>query len=151
MQSPESEGIMLEALATPRNRKLTFVFLAIFGASTVAALVVGISDNPPGIALAFVATTALVLAFVHPWRTAKKYGLFLCASILGFVVFGVLHNVFEGVAGELESLRVLQILLQVLAVVTFLVAILVCPSATLVGAVGSVMMFIRSHRRSKHH
>ena len=57
---------MLEALSTPRNRTLTFVFLAICCASAIAAVVVGISDNPPGILLAFGAATALILAFVHP-------------------------------------------------------------------------------------
>jgi len=138
---------MLDALRTSRNRTLTFILLAIFFALAASALVVGISDNPPGIALAFGAATALVLAFVHPWRTAKQFGLFLIASILGFVVFGILHNVFHGVAGEVESVRTLQILLQGLGVAAFLIAVLICPPAILVGAIGSVIMFIRNRRR----
>ncbi len=138
---------MLEALSTPRNRTLTFVFLAICCATAAGAAVVGISDNPPGIFLAFGAATALILAFVHPWRTAKQFGLFLCASVAGFVIFGILHNVFEGVAGEVDSMRALQVLLQGLGVAAFLLALLICPPAILVGAVGSVVMFIRNRRR----
>ena len=138
---------MLEALSASRNRTLTFVFLAICCASAAAAVVVGISDNPPGIFLAFGAATAVILAFVHPWRTAKQFGLFLCASVAGFVIFGILHNVFEGVAGEVDSMRALQVLLQGLGVAAFLLALLICPPAILVGAVGSVVMFIRNRRR----
>ena len=138
---------MLEALSTPRNRTLTFVFLAICCASATAAVVVGISDNPPGILLAFGAATALILAFVHPWRTAKQFGLFLCASVGCFVMFGILHNVFEGVAGEVAGMRALQVLLQGLGVAAFLLAVLICPPAILVGAVGSVVMFIRNRCR----
>ncbi len=138
---------MLEALSNPRNRTLTFVFLAICCASATAAVVVGISDNPPGILLAFGAATALVLAFVHPWRTAKQFRLFLYASVLGLVMFAILHNVFEAVAGKAASAGALQILLQGLGVAAFLLAVLICPPAILVGAVGSVVMFIRNRRR----
>lgn len=138
---------MLKALSTPRNRTRTFILLAICCALAASALAVGISDNPPGIALAFGAATALVLAFVHPWRTAKQFGLFLIASILGFVVFAILHNVFHGVAGEVESARTLQILLQGLGVAAFFIALLICPPAVLVGAIGWVAMFIRNRRR----
>jgi len=140
---------MFKALATPRNRKLTFAFLAIFSTAAVAALVVGIADNLPGIALAFIATTALVLAFVHPWRTTMQFCRFLGVSILGLVVCSILHNIFEGVAGELGNIHALQFLLHGLGVVAFLVAILICPSAILVGAVGSVTMFIRNHIQSR--
>lgn len=135
---------MPEALSTPRNLTLTLVFLAICCAFAAAAVVVGISDNPPGILLAFGAAAALVLAFVHPWRTAKKFVLFSCASVLGFVIFAILHNVFYALASRAASVGVLQSLLQGLDVAAFLLAVLICPPAILVGAVGSVVMFIRN-------
>jgi hypothetical protein len=138
---------MLEALSNPRNRTLTFVFLAICCASATVAIIVGISDNPPGIFLAFGAATAFVLAFVHPWRTAKKFRLLLYASVLSFVILGILHNVFEGVASTIEGAGALQILLQGLGVTAFLIAVLICPPAILVGVVGSIVMFIRNRRR----
>ena len=137
---------MLEALSTPRNRNLTLVFLAICCASATTAVVVGVSDNPPGILLAFGAVTALVLAFVHPWRTGKQFGLFLVASALGFVIFGILHNVFYALASKAGT-GALQSLLQGLSVAAFLLAVLICPPAILVGSVGSVVMFIRNRRR----
>lgn len=138
---------MLEALSTSRNRTRTFILLAICCVLAASALAVGVSDNPPGILLAYCAATALVLAFVHPWRTARQFMRLFCASVLGFVVFAILHNVCEGVADEAASVRVLQIVLQSLAVATFLLAVMICPPAILVGAIGSVAMFIRNRRR----
>ena len=75
---------MIVALSTPRNRKVTVVFLAIAAALAAAAGLVGISDNPPGILLAYGAAAALVLAFVHPWRTSRQFRYLLYGSFLGF-------------------------------------------------------------------
>jgi len=138
---------MLEALSNPRDRTRTLVFLAIFGALATAAVIVGIEDNPPGILLAFGSATALVLAVIHPWRTAKQFRLLLYASVLGFVMSAILHNVFEGLASKTEVGGTFQILLQGIGVAAFLLAVLICPPAILVGSVGSVVMFIRNRRR----
>ncbi|MBU1699544.1 MAG: hypothetical protein KJ970_13430 [Candidatus Eisenbacteria bacterium] len=137
---------MLEAFSTPHNRTLTFVFLAICCASVVAAGVVGISDNLPGILLAFGGAAALILAFVHPWRTARQFRLLLLVSVISFVVLAVLHNVFEAVAGMTEIVGAIKILLQGLSIAAFLLAVLVCPPAIMVSAVGSIVMAPRNHR-----
>lgn len=139
---------MINALSTHHNRTLTVIFLVICYAAVIAAGVIGIEDNAAGILCAFIAAVALVLAFVHPWRTSKQFGLLLLGAVLCFVIFAILHNVFHGVAGSMEGAQVLQKLLEGLGVVTFLLAILVCPPAAIVGLVGSVAMFVRNHRRS---
>lgn len=139
---------MLEALSTPRNRTRTYVFLAAGCSCALAAAIVGIDDNPPGIILAFVAVAALVLAVAHPWRTAGKYGRLLILSLLGFVVFAVLHNVLYGLAGSWVPPGFLRSLVQVLSVLAFLLAILFCPPAALVGGVGSLVLLVRGRRRT---
>jgi hypothetical protein len=78
---------MISAISTPHNRKMTLILLAICGLLAITAATIGIDDNPPGILLAFLAATAFVLAFVHPWRTAKKFMFLLLASVLGFVLY----------------------------------------------------------------
>jgi len=119
----------------------------ICGLSAIAAAAVGIDDNPPGILLAFLAATAFVLAFVHPWRTARQFRFLLYASILGLALFAILNNVFAAVAHNSATPGALQNLLQGLAVAAFFLATLICPAAFIVGAVGSLAMFIRSRRR----
>jgi len=139
---------MIIAISTPRNRTRTLILLAMAGLLAIAAAALGISDNPPGILFAYLAATAFVLAFVHPWRTTRQFMFLLCASVLGFAIFALLNNFFAAVAHNQETPGALQYLLQGLAVAAIILATLICPAAFIVGAVGWVAMFIRSRRRS---
>jgi hypothetical protein len=142
---------MIKALTTHHNRRLSVIFLAACCASAIVAAVIGIEDNAPGILCAFIAAVALVLTFVHPWRTTKQFSLLLLGAVLCFVIFGVLHNVFHGIAGNMEDAQMFRKLLEVLSVASFFLALLVCPPAVIVGLVGSVTMLIRKyHHRTKH-
>jgi len=138
---------MIDAFSTPLTRIKTFVLLVICGLLGITATAVGIDDNPPGILLAFLAATAFVLAFTHPWRTARQFRFLLYASVLGFALFAILNNLFAAVAHNPATAGAIQILMQGLAVEAFFLAALVCPAAFIVGAVGSVAMFIRSRHR----
>ena len=139
---------MIEAFATARNRTVALVFLAVGCLAAVAAAIVGISDNPPGILLALLAAVAGVLVFVHPWRRARQFVLLFYAAGLGFAVFAVVHNVAEVVAGKV-TWAPLHLLLQALNVGAFLLAILVCPPALVVGVVGALVMLVRSRLRRR--
>ena len=138
---------MIEALSTHHNRVVTVVFLAIAAVLAAAAGIVGISDNPPGILLAYGAAAALVLAFVHPWRRSRQFRYLLYASVLGLVVFAVVHNVFEVVAGRMDGPGFVVAVLQWIGVAAFLIAVLVCPPAIIIAVVGEVVMDIRN----RHH
>ena len=138
---------MIEALSTPRKRVTTVVLLAIAAVLAAAAGIVGISDNPPGILLAYSAAAALVLAFVHPWRTSRQFRYFFYISFVGFALLVVVHNVFEVVAGRMGGPAFVVAVLQGIQVAAFLIAVLICPSALVIGAVGAVVMWIRNRRR----
>jgi hypothetical protein len=131
---------MLEAFSTPRNKSQTFVLLAICGILAFAASAVGIDDNPPGLLLAFLSAATFTVAFVHPWRASKNFRRLMYASGLGFVVFVLFHNVLNGVASSAGSSGLAHDLLSGAGVAFFLVAILLCPPAFLVGAVGAIVM-----------
>jgi len=138
---------MIEALSTSRNRRMTVVFLAIAAVLAAAAGVVGISDNPPGILLAYGAAAALILAFVHPWRASRQFRYFFYMSFVGFALLVVVHNVFEVVAGRMGGPGFVVAILQGIQVAAFLVAVLICPAALVIGAGGAVVMWIRNRRR----
>jgi hypothetical protein len=140
--------IMIAAFSTPHNRTNTFVLLAVCGLLAIAAATVGIDDNPPGVLLAFLAATAFVLAFVHPWRTAKKFVLLLLASVLGFVLYIALNIVLDTAFQNSATAGALQDLLQspVADALSVTIAML-CSASFIVGAVGAVAMFIRNRRR----
>lgn len=137
---------MLEALSTPSNRNRTIILFAICSVLAVAAATVGISDNPPGLLLMFLSASAFIVAFVHPWRASKHFQRLIYASGLGFIVFAVLHNVFEGVASKAGVSGLVHDLLSGAGVAFFLIAILLCPPGLLVGVVGAIVM----SRRGRH-
>lgn len=139
---------MIDAFSTPYNRKISLILLAICGLLAIAATVAGIDDNLPGILLAFLAATAFVLAFVHPWRIARKFMFLLLVSVLGFVLFVILNIIFDSVTQDPASSGVLQDLMRSPAIDALnMIFAVICPAAFIVGAVGSVAMFIR--RRSQ--
>ena len=130
---------MLEALSTHRNRYRSLMFFLVCVVLAGAASIVGISDNPPGIALAFLSTIAFVLMFVHPWRIVKKFRYLTYTSILGLVIAIILHNLFEGLAAKLGESGLAYRLLSGAGVAFFFIA-LICPIALLVGLVGAVIV-----------
>ena len=134
---------MLMDFAAPQHRRATLIFLVVFCLAVIASLAVGLDGNTTANVLALVAGTALVLVFVHPWRSAREFVYLLCASALGFVVLVVLHNLFDAAAGAAENLWVLPAILEVLSVAAFLAAIYVCPLAFVIGLMGAlIMLFI---------
>jgi hypothetical protein len=135
---------MLSSVATPQNRRITLLLSATAGALVLAGLLVGVSDNPPGILLMALASVAVVVAAVHPWRAPKPFVTLCLASVLGFVALVVIHNLLHGVAGLMSDGNVMRLLVQGVGVAAFLVAILVLPAAVLVGAGGALVMFIRN-------
>jgi uncharacterized membrane protein (UPF0136 family) len=135
---------MIDALSTPHNRIQTLILLVICGLLAITATAVGIDDNPPGVLLAYLAATAFVLAFVYPWRTARKFIFLFLASLLGFVLFIILDIVAQNPA----TTGALQDLLQSPAMDAFnIIFAMICFAAFIVGAVGSVVMFIRNRRQ----
>jgi len=139
----------MDAFSTPHNRIRTLILLVTCGLLAIAAAVVGINDNPPGILLAFLAAIAFVLAFVHPWRATRQFLFLFLASVLGFVLFVILNIVFDSVAQNPATSGALQNLIQSPTIDTLnLIFAMLCPAAFIVGAVGSVAMFIRNRNQT---
>ena len=141
---------MIDVFSTPRNRIMTFIFLVICGLLAIASVVVGIDDNPPGIMLAYLAATAFVLAFSHPWRTAKKFMFLLLASVLGFILFIILSMISDSIVQNPASSDTLQKLIESpVNEALSIIFTMLCSAAFLVGVVGAIIMFIRNRRQSE--
>jgi len=123
------------------------VLVAIGCVALAGALLVGISDNPPGLALIYGAAICLILAAVCRWRRPKSFLLLFALSGLGFVVFAILHNVLYAI-GEYTDMSWLKSLMEGLHVGAFLIALLVCPAGVVVGLVGWIAVLIRTRRAS---
>jgi hypothetical protein len=109
------------------RRLIILLTLAILGCVLIAmALILGIDDNLPGILLCYAGITSITFAFIHHWKKSKNYVILLVASIIGFVVFAILHNVFEAIGVE------------IIGAGFFLIAVFVCPVTFLIGLVGTL-------------
>jgi hypothetical protein len=131
-----------------RSRVSTLVLIATGVVLLAAALFIGIGDNPPGLVLTYLAITAWILALAHRWRRLKSFLILLGASLIGFPLFSVLHNVFYALGVLASEFVVLSRFLGFLDVASFILSVLICPPGALIGAAGSVVMAI-SHLRGK--
>ena len=132
-----------------KPHRLTLVLLVVGCAFLAAALVIGVGDNPPGLVLVYLAVSAWIVAFAHRWRRVKSFLILLAASLVGFPLSVVLHNVFYALAEVASDVVGLSQALGLLEVVFFLVALLVCPPGVLIGAVGSVVLALSRYRRKR--
>jgi hypothetical protein len=105
----------------------------------LTAAIMGIGDNPVGIGLVFLATIALVLAFVHPWQSPRQYVLLLCASVLALAVSVVLHNMLEDLTGNLDGSTLSGRLLVGAGGALLFIAICLCPVGIVIGAIGALV------------
>jgi hypothetical protein len=128
--------------------KGTLTLLAVTAVLTGLALWVGISDNPPGIVLLYGAGVSLVLSGTHRWRSPKRFGFLLGASGVGFVLNVLIHNFSEVGAERITHLPVLAALLTAVSVVSFLLAIIVCPMGGLVGTIGGIATLVTGRDRT---
>jgi len=141
---------MIEALSTRTNKIRTFLLLGVCGLSAITSGIVGIDDNPPGVLLAFLAAVALVLAFCHPWRTARKFMVLLLASVLGFLLFVILSILTDSILQNPASPVTLQKLIEnPVSDALALAFTMICSAALVVGAIGSLVLFLRNRHQGQ--
>ncbi len=61
------------ALWGSKRWRTTIIYIIIGAVALIAAFLVGVADNLPGLALVYVAVTAFMLALVHTWRSVKRF------------------------------------------------------------------------------
>ena len=132
----------LRTTSNKSTQRITMLLCLICFGSLIAAFIVGISGNLLGLALCYIAAISIILAFVHCWRKLKYFLILMSASLLGFVVFVVLHNAFYALGQMAANLIILSWLLEFFHAVFFIIAILVCPAGFLIGMAGSIITTI---------
>ena len=121
------------------KQRQTYIYLLLSLISIVAAMIVSIPDNPPGIILFFISSILFVLAFTYNWKKPKLYIILLISSVFGFVLFAALHNVFE-VIGK-------GTFWEIIGGFFFLLAIFLCPAGIIVGGIGSLVKLYKQKNK----
>ena len=139
----------LSQKAGNRDRRATLVLIAMGCGFLAAALLIGVNDNPPGLALVYLAVAAWILAFARRWRRVRSFVILLGVGLVGFLLSVILHNLLYALSELAADMVVLSRVLGFLGVVFFIFGVLVCPPGVLIGAVGSVVMAVRDRRRKR--
>ena len=122
-----------------RVHRTTLGFLAGAVILAVIALWVGIEDNLPGALLLFSSGLAMVLAGTHRWKDPRKFGLLFLGCVVGFFIMVVVHNFSEVGAGRISHIPALALVLSTVSVISFMLAVIVCPMGGMVGAIGGIL------------
>lgn len=128
------------------NLKMTLIFLSLSIILVIAAFIVGVEDNPPGAVLLYAGTFALILTIAHRWRKVKEFTILTVASIIGIPIFIVLHNLLEVLGEKSVDIILLYYLLTGLSVISFLMALIVCPAGLIIGISGIIVLTIKTRR-----
>ena len=86
---------------------------------------------------------ALVIVTCKQGITGKPKLFLLLAgySAVGFMLGIVLHNLFYALAIMAEQITILNTILNILEVGTFLIAVILCPIGLLVGIIGTFVLW----------
>ncbi|MBE0418368.1 MAG: hypothetical protein IBX63_11440 [Coriobacteriia bacterium] len=132
---------MLGSLQAP-HRAVTLALIVLAAILAVAAVLIGIDDNPPGIALAALSGAALVTAFVHHWRSPRRFLLLSAASLGAVVVLGALGIVSDiAVTGNRLPASVTPVVESAGSTIFIAIAFLGVPSI-LVGLIGAIVVWL---------
>ena len=132
-----------KVLFSDKNRRLTLLLLALAIIAITIGLIIGISDNPPGIIILYAGIILLIISLVYIWRKIRPFLILLVVSIVGIPVFAVLHNIFYGIAELTSEVKVLPEMLSFFDAMSFLIALIICPSAIIVGMGGALILFVK--------
>lgn len=137
---------MFESFKPPYQRT-TVILVVLAAVSAAGAVLVGIEDNPSGIALAMLAGTILVTAFVHHWRSPKRF-LTFCAISFGLIVIlvGILIATDISLTGGRVPEPVVPAVESGGNALALMVAFLAVPSL-FVGLAGALVVWLAGRRK----
>ena len=133
-----------------RKITLTLLLVGVILLVTVFGFRVGFGPNdllPTGAVLTYTAAVALVLAFVHRWRRARKFLILAAASVAGFFLFAVLENLSYALGQMAADASFGRHLGEFSHGFFFCIAVFVCPAGLFVGIVGSFVVAAVNFRK----
>jgi len=102
------------------------------------SFIIGISDNPPGIILLYIALCSLAGAWVWNWPSPREFWVLLLVSLVAFPVGVVLHNLLYALGTLVVGSRFLAGVIGFLEGFFFLVAVMVVGPTAFVALVGGI-------------
>jgi nitroreductase len=121
-----------------RIKTAQWILLSAGLVSGFISFLLGVADNPPGIALLYLALACLAAAWVWNWTAPRDFWILLVISLAAFPVGVILHNLFYALGTQVSEILILAGLLSFLEGLFFLVAVVAVGPAALVALVGGI-------------
>lgn len=121
-----------------RIKTAQWILLSAGLVSGFISFLLGVADNPPGIALLYLALACLAAAWVWNWTAPRDFWTLLFLSLAAFPVGVIAHNLFYALGTLVSEIKILAGLLSFLEVVFFLVAIMAVGPAAVVALAGGI-------------
>jgi len=80
--------------------------------------------------------------------TLKRLLILTGTSATGFFVFVFLHNIFYGLAIIANQIPILSFVMEILHIAFFIIAIFICPLGFMIGAIGTMIVFIKKKKEN---
>ena len=126
------------------QRSITLSLLSLGIILVIVAFVVGIEDNLLGILLLMFGFGSIVFAFVHSWKTPKKFLILLLVSVIGFIGSVLFHNIFDVFADMNKETMIIHNILNSFSIVFFFLGVIIFPIVALIAIGGSIIMYIKN-------
>jgi len=81
-------------------------------------------------------------------KSLKRFLILIGGSATGFFLFVLLHNLFYGLEIITSQISILSLIMEILHTVSFIIAIFVCPLGFVIGAIGTIAVFIKKKESS---
>ena len=81
-------------------------------------------------------------------KSLKRFLILIGGSATGFFLFVLLHNLFYGLEIITSQISILSLIMEILHTVSFIIAIFVCPLGFVIGAIGTIVVFIKKKESS---
>jgi len=127
---------LMKTLARIKTAQWILITAAL--ANGLTAYLLGVADNPPGIALLYLALACLAAAWVWNWTAPRDFWILLGISLAAFPIGVIAHNLFYALGTLVSEIKVLAGLLSFLEGFFFLIAVVAVGPAALVSLLGGI-------------
>lgn len=134
------------SLFNSKNIKTTWWLLAASAILVVLAVLLGIADNLPAILILLAGVILFVTGFVHTWSKIRSFLYLSLTALIAFPVLVVLHNAFWWLTAQVSEMPWLAGITGFFHAITFLIAVILCPVALVVGLSGAMFLFVKKRK-----
>ncbi|MCB9211427.1 MAG: hypothetical protein H6609_18845 [Ignavibacteriales bacterium] len=122
-----------------KQKKTYYYLLAGILSTIIGYAIVEETESQLGLVIIFMGVVFIVSSFTYKIQKPKSFLILLFSSIGSFIVFALLHNIFEGLGDGT--------IFKSIGAFFFILAIILCPAAITVGIIGFIVRQFQEEKK----